>query len=204
MSSPVFWGKDRNRDTSDRLPPGQYLTDDFPVLSIGLTPQVSVDDWKLEILTESSLIRNYDFHAVSSDLQQDEWTKDIHCVTKWSKFDTEWGGILLDTVIADLAGDVDTDEFTHVLFYCADGYTTNLPIEDVLDRKCLIATRYNGEPIEPKHGGPVRTVIPHLYFWKSAKWLTKIEFLKTEKKGFWEEHGYHNYGDPWKEQRYAD
>ena len=186
------------RPRSSRLPPGQYEVKDFPVLSLGPTPEISQDDWKLEIigLVENPLTYNWEQF---SKLPQEEIIKDIHCVTKWSKFDTDWTGVSLDELIR-LANVSDT--VTTLIAHSYDGYTTNLPIEDIKNGQAWVATSYRGEPISPEHGGPARLLVPHLYFWKSAKWLKKIEFISEDQPGFWEVRGYHNYGDPWKEQRY--
>ncbi|MCA9374757.1 molybdopterin-dependent oxidoreductase, partial [Candidatus Dojkabacteria bacterium] len=162
-----FKPKRRQSDTDrDRLPPGQYLTDDFPVLSLGPTPEVSKDKWKLRVwglCEETSLSWENLMKLPASNI-----TKDIHCVTKWSKYDTNWKGVWLDEIIR-LANVDDTASF--LIAHSADGYTTNIPIDDVTDKKALIAYEYDGEDIEAGHGGPVRLVVPHLYFWKSAKWL---------------------------------
>jgi DMSO/TMAO reductase YedYZ molybdopterin-dependent catalytic subunit len=187
------------RAADKRLPPGQYLTRDFPVLTFGPTPELSRDDWQLEItgLATKPLTLNWaSFH----ELPQTEIRRDIHCVTKWSKFDTDWSGVWLDQLI-ELAA-VDLENVTHLIAHCADGYTTNLPIEDVTNEQALVATKFEGDEINPEHGGPARLVVPHLYFWKSAKWLQKLEFVDADQPGFWEVRGYHNYGDPWREQRY--
>jgi DMSO/TMAO reductase YedYZ molybdopterin-dependent catalytic subunit len=196
--NPNFGRKNIEVDDS-RLPPGQYLTEDFPVLSIGPTPEIDISEWTLKVWSED-FAETYSYKDLLS-LESTDLTKDIHCVTKWSKFDTNWKGVWFETLIKDVE---DFDLYSHVLFHSADGYTTNLPIEDILEDKCLIAYEYDGEDIDPPHGGPVRGVIPHLYFWKSSKWLNGIELLTEERQGFWEERGYHNYGDPWKEQRYSD
>lgn len=187
----------KKRQSSDRLPPGQYQTDDYPVLSLGPTPAVYRDQWKLKIfgLTQEFEI---DWKELN-ELPKEDLVKDIHCVTKWSKFDMKWTGVPFEEILKKAKL---TEEVTHVIFHSADGYTTNLPIEDLKDGKAWIALAYEKENIPAEHGGPVRMIIPHLYFWKSAKWLTGIEFVDHDKPGFWEVRGYHNYGDPWKEQRY--
>ena len=188
----------RKREKSDRLPPGQYQTDDYPVLSLGPTPYLNKDLWELKIygLAKES---NWNWNSLSK-LPTEDLIKDIHCVTKWTKFDMKWRGIPFDEILK-LADP--EKEVTHVIFHSADGYTTNIPIEDLKAAKAWVATAYEGIDIPSEHGGPVRMVIPHLYFWKSAKWLTGIEFVQGDKPGFWEVRGYHNYGDPWKEQRYS-
>ncbi len=183
---------------NDRLPPGQYEVRDFPVLSLGPTPDIDRDDWSLKITGLVVKPNTYTWREINT-LPQVVFKKDIHCVTKWSKFDTHWSGVSLDTIM-DQAG-VSPDA-AYLIAHSADGYTTNLPLQDVRDGKALVALSYEGEVIEASHGGPVRLVVPHLYFWKSAKWLTKLEFVDHDIPGFWENRGYHNYGDPWKEERY--
>lgn len=186
------------RAASDRLPPGQYETQGFPVLSLGPTPLVPKEDWSLTVfgLVENKL--TYDW-ADLNKLPLADLTADIHCVTKWSKFDTKWRGVWFDEIIK--LAKVKPNA-THLIAHSSDGYTTNIPLSDVVDKQCLVATAYDEKPIPAEHGGPVRLVIPHLYFWKSAKWLKGLEFLDKDKPGFWETRGYHNYGDPWKEERY--
>lgn len=185
-------------EASDRLPPGQYLTDDFPVLSLGPTPRVSKSEWTLKIrgLAENTTIDFEDLLKMPSE----EFMTDIHCVTKWSKFDTMWTGVSMDHILAHF--DVKA-EASHCLAGSSDTYTTNIPINDLRGGKAWIAYKYNGDDIHAEHGGPVRLLVPHLYFWKSAKWLKELKFLDHDVQGFWEERSYHNYGDPWKEQRYS-
>lgn len=198
LISKGFKTKRKQNDTDrDRLPPGQYLTDDFPILSLGPTPEVNKNSWKLKIwgLCETFLLSWDDLLMLPGS----NITKDIHCVTKWTKFDTSWKGVWVDEIIK-LANV--TDEALFLIAHSADGYTTNLPIDDVTGRKALISYEYDGEEIEAGHGGPVRLVVPHLYFWKSAKWLNGLQFVAQDQAGFWEDRGYHNYGDPWLEQRY--
>lgn len=196
LISPNFQPK---REKNDRLPPGQYETRDFPVLSLGPTPEVRKENWKLEVfgLAKNELSWNW---PEFNKLPQTDWQKDIHCVTKWSKFDTRWSGVILDEImklakVSDLA--------THLIAHSSDGYSTNLPIEDIRDSKAMVAISYDGGEIEAEHGGPARLLVPHLYFWKSAKWLKGLEFVTGDKPGFWETRGYHNYGDPWQEERYS-
>ncbi|HYF10650.1 MAG TPA: sulfite oxidase-like oxidoreductase [Candidatus Paceibacterota bacterium] len=187
----------RGRDK--RLPPGQYETRDFPVLSLGPTPEVSTDEWKLEIsgLVDHPLTFSWEEFLT---LPIEEVKKDIHCVTKWSKFDTQWEGVSLDELMRRAGV---SERATHLIAHSHDGYSTNLPIEDVTGGKAWVAVRYEGEEIAAEHGGPARLLVPHLYFWKSAKWLKKLEFVDHDIPGFWEVRGYHNYGDPWQEQRYT-
>jgi DMSO/TMAO reductase YedYZ molybdopterin-dependent catalytic subunit len=180
-----------------RLPPGQYLTTDFPVLSAGPTPHTPLADWTFSIRQDGNTGRSWTWAEIQA-LPAETVTADIHCVTRWSKLDTEWQGVSVDTLL----GQVDHDA-AYVLAFCDGGYTTNLPIEDVTDGKAWVAFGYNGEPLAPEHGGPARLLVPHLYFWKSAKWVRGLDLLDQDQPGFWETYGYHMYGDPWREQRYA-
>jgi DMSO/TMAO reductase YedYZ molybdopterin-dependent catalytic subunit len=190
-----FRGKQRD---DDRLPPGQYLTEDFPVLSAGPTPGVPLDRWEFTIDTESEQVHRWTWQEMMA-LPQETPTVDIHCVTTWSKLDTTWQGVSLDVLFEDVETSAE-----YALVYSYGGYTTNLPLEDLLDGKAWIAHRYDGQELAPRHGGPARLLVPHLYFWKSAKWVRGIRLLDQDWPGFWETAGYHNYGDPWREQRYAD
>ena len=191
-----FRGRRRDDAPSDRVPPGQYVTDDFPVLSAGPTPHTSLDDWDLAITGEVDGLRRWSWDEFRA-LPSEPVTVDIHCVTKWSKLDSEWEGVSLDTLLDG----VDTTA-EYVVAFCDGGYTTNLPLEDLTDGKAWIAFVFDGEPLPPEHGGPARLLVPHLYFWKSAKWVRGLRLAATDEPGFWEQNGYHNYGDPWKEQRY--
>jgi DMSO/TMAO reductase YedYZ molybdopterin-dependent catalytic subunit len=179
------------------VPPGQYLTSDFPVLSAGPTPRVETADWRLSITGEIDEPLSWTWEQFRA-LDDEQVAADIHCVTKWSKLDTTWVGVSLDTL---LAGVETAAEF--VLVHSYGGYTTNLPLADVIDGKAWVVHTYDGEPLDPEHGGPARLLVPHLYLWKSAKWVTGIELRDDEEPGFWEGYGYHIYGDPWREQRYA-
>ena len=192
-----FHGRGREQRDPARVPPGQYLTSDFPVLSAGPTPRVSPDDWTFSIRGQVDEPRSWSWAELQA-LPREDVTVDIHCVTKWSKLDTDWAGVSLDTLLEG----VETAA-QHVLVYCDGGYTTNLPLEDVTGGRAWLAYGYDGDPLDPEHGGPVRLLVPHLYFWKSAKWVRGIELRPDDEPGFWEGYGYHNYGDPWKEQRYA-
>jgi DMSO/TMAO reductase YedYZ molybdopterin-dependent catalytic subunit len=179
-----------------RVPPGQYVVDDFPVLSAGPTPRTPLSDWSFTIrgLVDEPLTWTWDaFRALPSETVD----VDIHCVTKWSKLGTSWRGVSIDTLLER----VDTSA-EYLLAWSDGGYTTNLPLEDVVDGKAWIAYEYEGEPLEPEHGGPARLLVPHLYFWKSAKWVRGLELREHDGPGFWERFGYHMYGDPWHEQRY--
>ena len=177
-----------------RIPPGQHLVTDFPVLSAGPTPHTRLDQWDLRVTGPLSARWTWDEFR---KLPREDITVDIHCVTKWSKLDTRWTGVSLDTLLGDVG-----NEAGYLVAHCDGGYTTNLPLEDVLDGKAWIAYDFDGEPLHPEHGGPARLLVPHLYFWKSAKWVRGLELLDDDQPGFWEQLGYHNYGDPWQEQRY--
>lgn len=192
-----FHGRRREADDGSRLPPGQYLTDDFPVLSAGPTPHTPVEQWDFSIAGEVDEPRGWKWDEFRA-LPAEEITTDIHCVTKWSKLDTHWRGVAVETL---LDGVETSAEF--VTAFADGGYTTNLPLEDMLDGKAWIAFEYDGDPLDPEHGGPARLLVPHLYFWKSAKWVRGLELKLDDEPGFWEMYGYHNYGDPWREQRYS-
>jgi DMSO/TMAO reductase YedYZ molybdopterin-dependent catalytic subunit len=184
------------RRTDDRLPPGQYLTEDFPVLSAGPTPRVDLDRWEFAISTESGQRHTWSWPELLA-LPSQTPTVDLHCVTKWSKLHTDWKGVSLDALMENVESAAD-----YALVHSYGGYTTNLPLEDLLDGKSWIAYEFGGEPLAAEHGGPARLLVPHLYLWKSAKWVKEIQLLLQDEPGFWESVGYHNYGDPWREQRY--
>jgi DMSO/TMAO reductase YedYZ molybdopterin-dependent catalytic subunit len=187
----------RRRDSENRLPPGQYLTPDFPVLSAGPTPRVNTDAWNFTITTENNESTSWSWEEFLA-LPQETPTVDIHCVTKWSKLGTTWQGVSLDVLLADIPTSAE-----YALAHCYGGYTTNLPLRDLLNGKAWVVHTYDGKPLAPEHGGPARLLVPHLYFWKSAKWVRGIRLLQRDERGFWESLGYHDYGDPWLEQRYA-
>ena len=186
----------RRAADSSRVPPGQYVTRDFPVLSAGPTPYTQLDAWDFTI-------RGAVDHPVSwswaefQALPRDKFTVDIHCVTKWTKLDMPWSGVSLDTFL-----DAVPTEAAYALAYSDGGYTTNIPLADLRGGKAWVADEYDGRPLDPEHGGPARLLVPHLYFWKSAKWIRGLDLRTDDQPGFWEMFGYHNYGDPWKEQRY--
>jgi DMSO/TMAO reductase YedYZ molybdopterin-dependent catalytic subunit len=186
----------RRRPGGDRLPPGQYLETGFPVLSAGPTPQVKTATWEFTITTETGQQQSWDWQEFTH-LPAEQITTDIHCVTKWSKFDTHWRGVSLDTLLAGV-----TTGAGYVMARSYGGYTTNLPLPDLRDGKAWVAYEYDGQPLHPEHGGPARLLVPHLYFWKSAKWVTGLNLMTHNQQGFWEMYGYHDYGDPWREQRY--
>jgi DMSO/TMAO reductase YedYZ molybdopterin-dependent catalytic subunit len=191
-----FRGRRRDDSGDDaRVPPGQYVTEDFPVLSAGPTPHTPLDRWSFEIRGsgEPKVWTWDEFRALPSEKP----TVDIHCVTRWSKLDTEWEGVSVDTLLAEAGEDA-----PFVVAFCDGGYTTNLALEDVTDGKAWVAFAFDGEPLDPEHGGPARLLVPHLYFWKSAKWVRGLQLRDDDEPGFWETNGYHNHGDPWQEQRY--
>jgi DMSO/TMAO reductase YedYZ molybdopterin-dependent catalytic subunit len=179
-----------------RVPPGQYVTYDFPVLSAGPTPHTPLDEWSFTLSGSLDEPVSWTWDELTA-LPGEEITVDIHCVTKWSKLDTAWTGVSIDTLLEDVATSAE-----YISAWCDGGYTTNLPLEDVTDGRAWVAYRYDAEPLDPEHGGPARLLVPHLYFWKSAKWVRGIELRDEDEPGFWETYGYHNHGDPWKEQRY--
>jgi len=187
----------RAREHDDRLPPGQFLTEDFPVLSAGPTPRIDTEAWEFQIRTESGETHRWDWAALQA-LPSEDITHDIHCVTRWTKLGTTWHGVSLDTLFADVESGYD-----FVMAHSYGGYTTNIPLDDLLDGKAWIATGFEGEPLAAEHGGPARLLIPHLYFWKSAKWVRGLVMQQDDEPGFWEQNGYHAYGDPWLEQRYS-
>ena len=195
-----FRGRNRSQGPAARVPPGQHLTSDFPVLSAGPTPQTDLENWSFALQDDNAVRGEWSWTEFQA-LPQTDITVDIHCVTTWSKLDTHWRGVTLDALLE--AAGLDEPPAPYALIHCDGGYTTNVPSEDLVDGKAMIATLYDNEPLAPEHGGPARLLVPHLYFWKSAKWVRRIEFHETEEPGFWEELGYHIYGDPWREQRYA-
>jgi DMSO/TMAO reductase YedYZ molybdopterin-dependent catalytic subunit len=191
-----FGGRRRPDVDPSRVPPGQYVTPDFPVLSIGPTPRVSLDDWDFTIRGAVDEPVSWTWEELIA-LPSETFTVDIHCVTKWSKLDTTWTGVSVDTL---LEGIETTAEY--VLAWADGDYTTNVPFDEITGEQAWIAYQYDGEPLEPEHGGPARLLIPHLYLWKSAKWVRGLELREDDEPGFWEVNGYNNHGDPWKEQRY--
>ena len=195
--SRAFRGRRPTGEVAARLPPGQYLERGFPVLSAGPTPHTPLDRWDFTITGSVEQPKRWTW-AEFRALPHESVTADIHCVTKWSKLDTHWDGVSIDTLLAQVESAAD-----YVVAFCDGGYTTNLPREEVTDGKAWIAYAYDGEPIPPEHGGPARLLVPHLYFWKSAKWVRGLRLVDEDEPGFWETLGYHNLGDPWKEQRYT-
>lgn len=191
-----FLGR-RRQTGAGLIPPGQYLVDDFPVLSAGPTPRTPLEQWDFTIVDENgSPVARWtwdEFRALPTETP----TVDIHCVTKWSKLGTQWEGVSVDRLLDGIETSA-----AFVLAFSDGGYTTNLPLADVRDGKAWVAYRYDGEELEAEHGGPARLLVPHLYFWKSAKWVRGLRLTVDDVPGFWENVGYHNYGDPWREQRY--
>jgi DMSO/TMAO reductase YedYZ molybdopterin-dependent catalytic subunit len=179
------------------IPPGQYVVDDFPVLTAGPTQFTPLDRWDFTIVDETGATTARWTWDEFQALPAEDVTVDIHCVTKWSKLGTNWRGVSVDTLMAD----VDTSA-EYVVAFSDGGYTTNLPVADVLDGQAWVAFGFGGEALESEHGGPARLLVPHLYFWKSAKWVRGLRLMNEDEPGFWESVGYHNYGDPWREQRY--
>lgn len=192
-----FHSKRRTDADPARIPPGQYATNGFPVLTAGPTPQVELDQWTFTIRGAVDQPVTWSWDDLRA-LPSETFTVDIHCVTKWSKLDTTWTGISLDTLLAAVRTDAG-----HALAFSEGGYTTNMPLADLKDRRAWLVHEYDGKPLAPEHGGPVRLLVPHLYLWKSAKWVQGIELRHLDQPGFWEHYGYHNYGDPWREQRYT-
>jgi DMSO/TMAO reductase YedYZ molybdopterin-dependent catalytic subunit len=185
---------------SDRVPPGQYLTNSFPIMTYGQTPDVTRKEWKLKVWGLVPQPVTFTWDDVMG-LPQQEFTVDFHCVTRWSKLDVVWKGFKIVDLMK-LVGDLDPQAI-HVMEHCYGGYTTNLPLADFLRDENFFAYELNGEPLPQEHGGPLRTMVPHLYAWKSAKWINGIEFIDREQSGFWEKNGYHQRGEPWTEERYS-
>ena len=191
-----FGGGHRNGGGA-RIPPGQYETRDFPVLSTGPTPQVDRSKWALNVTDREGAVTRWTWPDLMR-APSEKFTVDIHCVTKWSMLKTTWRGVRVSALLGDLAGEAE-----YALVRCYGGYTTNLPLSDLVDRDAWIAYEYEGDNLKAPHGGPARLLVPHLYLWKSAKWINGIELHVDDQPGFWEALGYHGYGDPWLEQRYA-
>jgi len=200
MATRGFFGRRPAPDVAQRLPPGQHLTDDFPVLSYGPTPDVPLADWRFTLHDGPRPLASWSWDEFN-DLPQTTWRGDIHCVTTWSKFDTEWQGVTIDDLLRAAGIEAPTP---WVLARSFDDYDTNVPLADLVNGQAMVATRFGGAPLAPEHGGPARLLVPHLYFWKSAKWLKGLRFTARDEAGFWELRGYHMRGDPWREQRYTN
>jgi len=195
-----FVGKRRGGiEKADRIPPGQYLTEDFPVLSAGPTPYLALDRWtfRIEGLVKEKASWSWEEFL---KLPSQNFVADISCVTKWTHLDMRWQGVSVDTLLEHVELD---PRAAFVTAFSHEGYTTNLPVADLLNGQAFVAYKYDDKPLAPEHGGPARLVVPHLYFWKSAKWVAGLRFMDKDKRGFWESAGYHNHGDPWKEERYS-
>jgi DMSO/TMAO reductase YedYZ molybdopterin-dependent catalytic subunit len=192
----VSRGFRRRREENPALPPGQYLTTDFPVLSAGPTPRVATDEWSFTLTTEAGTDRTWTWEEFMA-LPSEQVTVDIHCVTSWSKLGTTWRGVSLDVLLAETPSTA-----VYAMAHSFGGYTTNVPVADLTGGRAWVAYEFEGQPLHPAHGGPARLLIPHLYFWKSAKWVRGLQLLDHDEPGFWEALGYHMCGDPWKEQRY--
>jgi DMSO/TMAO reductase YedYZ molybdopterin-dependent catalytic subunit len=194
-----FVGKMWEAGIADRVPPGQHAVDDFPVLSAGPTPRTELAKWSFSLDGELAKPARWSWEEFLA-LPAEEFTVDIHCVTKWTKLDTRWKGVSIDTLLEQIEL---TPKARFVTAFSDGGYTTNLALPDVVNGQAFIAYEYGGRPLAPEHGGPARLVVPHLYFWKSAKWVRGLRLMEKDKRGFWESLGYNNHGDPWKEERYA-
>lgn len=205
LEAKLRWARERRLITGktdeareNRLPPGQQEVKNWPVLDLGIQPDVPKEEWKLTIDGLVAMPLTLDFAAFSA-LPQTEVLSDIHCVTKWSRYDNFWRGVSSRELVKHVQP---KPEAAHVIFHAYDGYTTNVSLQAFLDEDVLLAHTWEGYPITRNHGGPVRVVIPRYYFWKSPKWIKRIEFSRDDRPGFWEVRGYHNVGDPWKEERY--
>ncbi|HSZ38948.1 MAG TPA: sulfite oxidase-like oxidoreductase [Trebonia sp.] len=198
--SPVsrgFRGRRAAGGTASRVPPGQYLTEGFPVLSAGPTPHTPTPEWTFSIRQDGKTLKSWTWAEIQA-LPAETPTVDIHCVTRWSKLDTAWRGVSIDTLLEQVGHDA-----AYAMAFCDGGYTTNLPLDDLTRGKAWLAFGYDGAALAPEHGGPARLLVPRHYFWKSAKWVRGLELMDHDEPGFWETYGYHMYGDPWKEQRYS-
>ncbi|RUP00431.1 sulfite oxidase-like oxidoreductase [Hyphomicrobium sp.] len=188
------------RPDSERLPPGQHLVRDWPVLDLGEQPEIALDKWELVVDGAVEHPVRLDW-AQFHDQPQSQKTSDIHCVTTWSRYDNRWGGVATQDILDRVMPKADAH---FVILHSYDRYTTNITLEDFASEDAIVAHSWEGQPLSREHGGPVRLIVPHLYLWKSAKWLKRIEFASRDAPGFWEVNGYHNRADPWKEQRYSD
>jgi DMSO/TMAO reductase YedYZ molybdopterin-dependent catalytic subunit len=195
-----FTGRQAGPDVSDRIPPGQHLVEGFPVLSAGPTPRIEPAAWTFTLKIGPRPVKAWSWSEFNA-LPQTRMTRDIHCVTSWSKLNTAWEGVTIDDMLADAGVSAPTD---FILAHCYDGYSTNVPLADLASGKAMVALKYEGQPLPRDHGGPARLIVPHLYFWKSAKWVNGLQFTERDEAGFWELRGYHMYGDPWHEQRYTN
>jgi DMSO/TMAO reductase YedYZ molybdopterin-dependent catalytic subunit len=200
MATRGFTGRQSSSDQPTRLPPGQHLVTDFPVLSAGPTPRIRAEDWTFTLKVGPRAVAKWSW-AEFNALTQTKVTRDIHCVTTWSKFNTFWEGVLIDDLLSEANLEAPT---AYALAHSYDGYSTNVLVADLAGGKAMVATKYAGQLLAAEHGGPARLLVPHLYFWKSAKWVNALQFTERDELGFWELRGYHRYGDPWREQRYTN
>lgn len=199
MTGPTRGFLGRNRHLDPRLPPGQYDTgSDFPVLTAEVTPRVRLDQWSLTVDGLVAAQQNWTWPQIQA-FPNSEYRGDIHCVTTWSKLGTWFGGVSVDELLQEAAP---LPQATHIMATSTTGYTTNLPLADITGGKAWIVWSHEDKPLSVAHGGPIRMLVPHLYFWKSAKWISRITLMDHDEQGFWERNGYHDRGDPWKEQRY--
>jgi DMSO/TMAO reductase YedYZ molybdopterin-dependent catalytic subunit len=200
MATRGFTGRGQRPDLSGRVPPGQHVVTDFPVLTGGPTQYIDPNSWSFTLKVGAKPVKSWSWSEFNA-LPRKQMMCDIHCVTRWTKLDTHWEGVLVDDLLAD-AGLTPPTSFT--LAHSVDGYSSNVPVPDLLPGKAMVALKYEGADITPDHGGPARLLVPHLYFWKSAKYVNGLQFTDRDVAGFWETRGYHIHGDPWKEQRYTD
>jgi DMSO/TMAO reductase YedYZ molybdopterin-dependent catalytic subunit len=191
-----FRGKRRDTASSARVPPGQHVVSDFPVLSAGPTPRPDLARWSFTINGEVDSPKSWSWDEFRK-LPAETITKDIHCVTKWTKLDTDWAGVSIDTLLEGVETSAE-----YVVAFSDGGYTTNMPLDEITGNKAWVAYEFDGQPLHPEHGGPARLLVPHLYLWKSAKWVRGITLKNEDEPGFWETNGYNNHGDPWREERY--
>jgi DMSO/TMAO reductase YedYZ molybdopterin-dependent catalytic subunit len=197
VTPPFGFGHTRERDP--RLPPGQYDTgSSWPVLTAEVSPRLTPEDWSFRVDGLVEETKTWDWKSAHT-LPGSSYQGDIHCVTTWSKLGTSFSGVSIDVFLAEAGV---KPEATHVVAWSHTGYTTNLPLSEVTGGKAWIVWEHEGKPLPPQHGGPVRMLVPHLYFWKSAKWISRLELMSEDQPGFWERNGYHDRGDPWREQRY--
>lgn len=192
--SPGFAG--RRNDHGEKLPPGQYLERGFPVLTAGPTQRIRTDQWEFSIVTETGDTHAWNWQGML-ELGPERIDTDIHCVTSWSKFGTTWKGVSIDKFLAGIETTAD-----YVMATSYGGYTTNLPLAEITGGKAWVAYEFDGKDLHAEHGGPARLLVPALYFWKSAKWVTSMRLMHGDSPGFWEQNGYNMHGDPWREERY--
>jgi DMSO/TMAO reductase YedYZ molybdopterin-dependent catalytic subunit len=200
MFERLFGGQTADPAIADRIPPGQYRTEKFPVLHYGSVPHVDLSTWDLKVYGEVDAPFTLTWEQFK-ELPRKQVHTDIHCVTRWSKLDTTWEGVAIQTIL-ELAQV--RPSATHVVSHAEQGYTANVPLSVLDDEDVLLADTFDGQPLEPEHGFPLRLLIPKKYFWKSSKWIRGLEFLDHDQLGFWERYGYNNDADPWKEERYSE